>query len=81
MSVQSAIECLRSIDRLGLKEVLYHCESEIELFSCLDENGFSFVKPEFEEALRTLDANCPSPDSATELRRNADWFRVLVEDA
>lgn len=81
MSVQSAIDCLRSIDRLGLKEALYHCETESALFTCLDENGFSFEKFEFEEALRTLDVNCQFSDNIEELRQNADWFRVLVEDA
>lgn len=79
MSVQSAIDCLRSIDRLSFKETLYHCQDEIELFTCLAENGFSFVKSEFEEVLRTLEINCQSPDNIVEMRHNADWFRVLVE--
>ena len=38
-------------------------------------------KFEFEEALRTLDVNCQFSDNVEELRQNADWFRVLVEDA
>jgi hypothetical protein len=80
MSVQGAIDCLKSIQRLGLREVLYACDTEDALYSCLSENGFAFDDNDFEIAVTQLDANCQFPTQLEELKTQADWFRAVAFD-
>jgi hypothetical protein len=79
MSVQNAIGLLNIIDKQPEVRInLYHCSDSIELKNSLKAMGFDFDLEEFEDAVRTLHANCQDYEDAAQLMNKAELLRFLL---
>jgi len=81
MSINGAIQFLKAVDRLGLREELYSCNGEDAFYGCLKENGFEFSGGEFEEAVSKMHVECQHSEEADHLMNRANWFRMMAANA
>ena len=77
MAIQNAMNLIRDVKADDeLREKLYALtQSEVDLF--LDEQGYKFTHPEFEDAVNMLHVKCQTYDEAEELMQVVMWLKLL----
>lgn len=77
MAIQNAMNLIRDVKTdEDLRDKLYTLpQGEIELF--LDEQGYKFSYPEFEDAIDMLHVKCQTHEEAEELMQVVMWLKLL----
>jgi hypothetical protein len=82
MSIQQAMRFLRDMEvSPSLRDTLYACQTQSEVWEQLACFGYGFTGGEFEEAVDHMHVACQSWNEADSFMNRVFWFRMLIANA